>query len=153
MIRAPASSSVSVADAVREYVLAEHREVVETTLACVDRVAADLELPADRAAVVPALDRELEAAGAKAECVDLLREVVPTTGFELLAEPVAAPPYLVVTGRGVLLRVTVEAGRLVILLRGFEVDRENGGYVRTGGDESGTAPEDVVEVRFRRQPD
>ena len=147
MSPARAPSTVSVADAARQHVLAEHREVVRTTLACADRVAADLELPADRDAVVTALDRELEAAGAKADCVGLLREVVPAVGFDLLAEPVAASPYLVVTGRGVLLRVTVEVGRLVILLRGFEVDPGEG-YVQASEE-----IDDVVETRFRRQPD
>jgi hypothetical protein len=39
------------------------------------------------------------------------------------APPVAAPPYVVVTSEGVVLRATIPDGRLVVTLRVFDVER------------------------------
>lgn len=141
---------VTVAETVLERVLTEHRDVVEATLACAGRAATDLPDPADRDAVVEALERELRDVDIHEAYVGLLRDVVQAAGFALPSEPVPSPPYVVVTGRGVLLRATVEAGRIVILLRGFRLDREAGGYVSVADrPESRPAPREVVEVRFR----
>jgi hypothetical protein len=130
--------------AVREHVRAEHRETVAAVLAAADEAATTLEEPAGRAPLVAAMDDRL-GDGVSADLVALLRAAVDAADRELQAEPVPAPPYLVVTARGPLVRATLADARLVVLVRAFE--REGGGYVRAD-----VAPEDAVEVSFRRRP-
>ncbi|USZ69932.1 hypothetical protein NGM10_16140 (plasmid) [Halorussus salilacus] len=115
-----------------EYVLDAHTETVETVLRCADAVAADWDGPATaRRAVAGPLRRELESAGAWTRLPEVLAGAVEAAGFSLPAAPVAAPPYVAVTSRGPVLRATVSAGRLVVLLRAFEVERADSvRYVR-----------------------
>jgi hypothetical protein len=133
----------SVAD-VTEHVLAGHRETVAAVLAAADEAATTLEEPAGRAPLVAAMDDRLDD-GVRADLVALLRDAVDAADRELQAEPVPAPPYLVVTARGPLVRATLPDSRLVVLVGAFE--RADGGYVRAD-----VAPEDAVDVRFRRRP-
>jgi hypothetical protein len=135
-------------DAVRAHVLAEHRETVAAVLSAADEAAGALEEPAPRAAVVAALEDHLDD-DLRASLVALLRGAVAAADRELLAEPVPASPYLVVTARGPLVRATLSDARLVVLVRAFERadDGDRRGYVRGGGD-----PEGAVAVRFRRSP-
>jgi hypothetical protein len=67
-------------------------------------------------------------------------------GGRLQADPVPAPPYVVVTSVGPLLRATLEAGRLVVTVRAFRVERGDGGtrYVRDATDPSAAV---AVELR------
>jgi len=133
-------------DAAREHVLAAHRETVTGVLASADAAAEAIAEPASRDATVAALESAI-GDGLRASLVELLEGAVAATGRTLPAEPVPAPPYVVVTARGPLVRATVEDGRLVVVVRAFERDRSAGGYVRaTGG------PAEVVAVRFRRRP-
>lgn len=135
-------------DAVREHVLAERRPLVEGVLACADGVAADWEDggTTDRAAVVDPFESLLEASGLTETFPTLLAECVDRAGATLSARPVAAPPYVVVTSEGVVLRATLDEERLVVTLRAFEVDRsgERPRYVR-----GPTTPESAVEVAIR----
>ena len=133
-------------DAAREHVRDAHRETVAAVLERADEAAATLDEPASRGAVVAAMESAVDD-DLRDALVDLLRGAVDATGRGLPAEPVPAPPYLVSTARGPLVRATVDDGRLVVLLRAFERDGAAGGYVRAG-----TNPSEAVEVRFRRRP-
>lgn len=132
------------ADAARKHVLDAHRGTVLAVLDAAETVTARVEEPASRdemtAVISAALDDDV-----RASLVDLLRGAVAATGRDLLAEPVPASPYLVVTARGPMVRATLDDGRLVVLLRAFR--RERGGYVHTAVD-----PEEAVTARFRRSP-
>ena len=57
------------------------------------------------------------------ELPGLLEDLVATVGEDLTASPVAAPPYIVVTSTGVLLRGTLPGRRLVVAVSPFAVDR------------------------------
>lgn len=89
----------------------------------------------------------LDRAGVLAGLPDVLSDLVGTAGETMAAPPVAAPPYVVVTSRGPVLRATLPAGRLVVSLRVFEPRRTDAGirYVRSS-DERGR-PAVFVEYR------
>ena len=119
--------------AVRERLLAEHGPLLDAVDGVADAVAErwnDSVAPerrpatADRDAVVPAMREALAAAGALEHLPGLLATGADALGVGLPASPVAAPPYLVVTATGPVVRATVpDAGRLVVSLRVFDVDR------------------------------
>ncbi|ELZ13996.1 hypothetical protein C479_01056 [Halovivax asiaticus JCM 14624] len=58
------------------------------------------------------------------ELPQILEDLVAIAGGDLSVPPVAAPPYVVVTSMGVLLRATLPRGRLVVAVHPFAVDRE-----------------------------
>lgn len=62
----------------------------------------------------------LRDAGALERLPTVLASTVDHLGDALAATPVAAPPYVVVTSRGVLLRATLDRGRLVVEIQTFE---------------------------------
>lgn len=136
------------ARAARRRVLSDHRTTVAAVLRAADDVADewDREFATDREDVVGPLARKLSADGTDAALVDVLPDAVAAAGYSLRADPVPAPPYLAVTGRGPILRGTVADGRVVLELRTFDVERTDAGprYVRTGD-----APEDVLTVAVR----
>jgi hypothetical protein len=138
------------AAAVRAHLLDERRELVATVRDCADAVAADWasEATTDRDAVTGPLRATLERAGVLGQFPAVLRECVAAAGGQLRAEPVAAPPYVVVTSVGPVLRATLDDGRLVVTFRVFAVERSDGGsrarYVR-----SGESAEEVVAVAVR----
>lgn len=134
---------MDVAERTRDHVLAAHRDLVETVLDRADRAAADLSTPADRQVVTARLELALREADLLDALVGVIRSVADELGFELPAEPVPAPPYVVVTARGPMLRLTVDPGRLVVLLRAFE--RVADGYVRADAD-----PAAAIEVTVHR---
>lgn len=131
-------------DAARERILVDHRETVVAVQEQAATAVEGLPAPAPREAVTTALSDAL-ADDVRAALVDALRGAVEATGRDLLAEPVPASPYLVVTARGPLLRATLADGRLVVLVRAFE--RSDAGYVQADVD-----PETAVEAWFRRSP-
>lgn len=110
---------------VRSYLLAEHRTVLDTASDCADAVAAgwDGESTTDRDAVTGPLEATLRRSGVLGQLPAVLAGAVDAAGYQLRAEPVAAPPYVVVTSTGPVLRATVSDGRLVVSLRLFEVQR------------------------------
>ena len=116
----------------RRYVLESRAETVETVLRCADAVAAewDRDSTTDPSEVADPLRAKLDAAGAWARLPDVLAGATRAAGFSLPASPVADPPYVTATSRGPMLRATVSAGRLVVLLQAFEVRREPTRYVR-----------------------
>lgn len=131
-------------DAVRDHVLAAHRETTAAVRTAAEEAARELDEPSPRDAVTAALEAAIDE-DLRGALVVLLRDAVDATGRELLAEPVPASPYLVVTARGPLVRATLDDGRLVVLVRAFR--RAGGGYVRATPD-----PEEAVSVRYRRTP-
>ncbi|WP_224449507.1 hypothetical protein [Haloprofundus salilacus] len=149
----------SVADRVRTHLLAEESALLDGIADCADAVASGWagESTTERAKVVPPLKAVLARAGITDQLPGLLARCVDAAGFELAAPPVAAPPYVVVTATGPVLRATLDPSRLVISLRVFEVERgddcrddgsveigRSDGDGETGGDRSG-------EPRYRRR--
>ncbi|UPV76460.1 hypothetical protein M0R89_20065 (plasmid) [Halorussus limi] len=131
----------------RERVLDAHAETVEAVLDCADAVAESWDGPTttDAEAVADPLRAELDAAGAWERLPDLLADAVGATGRSLSASPVAAPPYVTATSRGPMLRATLPDGRLVVLLRAFEIDRESADPRYRRGP---STPEAAVRVEF-----
>ncbi|GAA0218407.1 hypothetical protein [Halobaculum roseum] len=120
------------ADAVRERLLSEHGPLFDAVDAVADAVAGRWDDPghgdtprtADRDAVVPALRGALEAADVLDYLPAMLATGANALGVDLPASPVPAPPYLVVTATGPVVRATLpDRGRLVITVRVFDVDR------------------------------
>jgi hypothetical protein len=140
------------AAAVRAHLLGERGGLVATVGDCADAVASGWasEATTDRDAVVGPLRATLDRAGVLAELPTVLRECVAAAGGQLQAEPVAAPPYVVVTSVGPVLRATLDEGRLVVTFRVFAVERDGEGssarYVR-----SGESAEEAVTVAVRNR--
>ncbi|WP_254529788.1 hypothetical protein [Natrinema gelatinilyticum] len=111
--------------AARRRIQAEHESVVDGIGACADAIVEpwDTARTTNREAVVGGLHRSLEETGIHGSLPDVLADVVSATGFELQACPVPAPPYVVVTSRGPILRATIDPGRLVIRFDAFDVVR------------------------------
>ncbi|SHH69385.1 hypothetical protein [Halobaculum gomorrense] len=121
--------------AVRERLLTAHGPAFDAVDACADAVAgrwdgedgpgaAAAPTTTDRDAVVPAMREALAAAGVLDALPGLLATGADALGARLPASPVAAPPYLVVTATGPVVRATLpDASRLVVSLRVFDVDR------------------------------
>ena len=111
---------------VRERLLADHGALLDAVDACADAVADrwETDATADRDAVVPPMRDALAAAGVLDHLPALLATAADALGARLPASPVAAPPYLVVTATGPVVRATLpEVGRLVVSLAVFSVDR------------------------------
>jgi hypothetical protein len=144
---------------VRGHLLSEEFALLDSVVDCADAVAARWtdETTADRAQVVPPLETVLARAGVTEQLPGLLARCVAAAGYDLTAPPVAAPPYVVVTATGPVLRATFDPGRLVISLRVFEVGRANGpddGDTATANDERryrrcGETPAEIVTVELR----
>lgn len=113
-------------DPIRQYVRSEHGDVLRTIDACADAVGTDPgeTVGPDRDAIVEPFRAALKAAGILSRLPALLADVVDEIGHELPAPPSPAPPYVVVTSTGVLLRVTLPPGRLVIAIEPFDVTRD-----------------------------
>ena len=137
---------------VRERILAEHADPLRTVADCAEAVAAgwDDDATADRDALVPPLCAALERAGILGHLPSLLHTAAEALETTLPAEPVAAPPYVVVTATGPVVRATFpDHGRLVVELGVFSVERGEDGprYRRVAVDGADTVP--AVRVAFR----
>ena len=110
----------------RRRIRTDHASIVDGIDACADAVAASWEPTrmTDSEAVADGLHRTLADAGVLEALPDVLVDAVAATGYELRASPVPAPPYVVVTSRGPMLRATIDPGRLVIRFDAFEVVRD-----------------------------
>lgn len=124
----------------RTRILEDHDAVIAEIERCADAVADawDGAETSAREHVTDAMGAALEATGTLERLPAVLADAVEAAGGDLRAPPVAAPPYVVVTSRGPMLRATLETGRLVIRFDAFEVVR------RSGADELPT---------YRRQDD
>ena len=105
----------------------EHVAILEGIDHCADQIAEpwDTARTTDRNAVTERLRSALEATGLLEQLPLVLADVVAATGYELSATPVPAPPYVVVTSRGPMLRATIDPGRLVIRFDAFDVVRDD----------------------------
>ncbi|WP_207589251.1 hypothetical protein [Halomontanus rarus] len=114
---------VPVVRAARRRIQRQHVVVCDGIDSCADRVVADWETDrvTDREAVVEPLRDCLESSGILTRLPLVLSDAVDATGYEMAATPVSAPPYVVVTSRGPVLRATIDPGRLVIRFDAFEV--------------------------------
>lgn len=112
------------ADAVRSRVRTTHGDLLDEVTAAADAVAADWPEGGvrDRERVVPPLRAALDERSVTARLPDVLRTAVDATGHDLPAALVPAPPYVVVTSRGPLLRATLSPGRLLVAVEVFAVD-------------------------------
>ncbi|MFC7201935.1 hypothetical protein ACFQJC_00255 [Haloferax namakaokahaiae] len=113
----------------------EHSRLITVVRQCADAVAESWsdEFTTDREQVVPRFAQALDGSGALSRLPGALADAVTATGRPMPAPPVAAPPYVVVTSEGVVLRATVGDERLVITLRVFalETEGEEKRYTRT----------------------
>ncbi|WP_276302177.1 hypothetical protein [Halorussus lipolyticus] len=135
------------AERARRFVLESHAETLETVLECADSVASgwDGDATADSARVADSLRAELEAEEVWAQLPHVLVGAVRATGHSLSATPVAAPPYVVATSRGPMLRATLDGGRLVLSMQVFDVEREETTrYVRRA-----TTPAEALRANFK----
>ncbi|SFG33108.1 hypothetical protein SAMN04488063_1704 [Halopelagius inordinatus] len=141
------SVSAAVADFLREERPTLLAAVADAADAVADRRSAT-DSTADGGDVADELERELRSRGVFEAFPDALAGCVAAAGRTLRATPVAAPPYVVSTSSGPVLRATLSDGRLVVTLRVFEVERGESAprYVRVGGDGVGVA----VSVEFVR---
>lgn len=131
---------------VREYVLDTHEDVLETVLTCADAVVEswDFEATTERQTVVGPFERVLESSGVMGQLPIVLAGAVGALGEELPADPVPAPPYVVLTSLGPVLRATLDASRLVITICAFDIERDPTRYVR-----GPTDPADALVVEFK----
>ncbi|WP_254763841.1 hypothetical protein [Natrinema marinum] len=113
--------------AARRRIQTEHASVVDGIDACANAIADpwDTARTTDSQAVAEGLQRTLEETGVLAALPGVLADAVDATGYDLRATPVPAPPYVVVTSRGPVLRATIDPGRLVIRFDAFEVVRDS----------------------------
>lgn len=114
----------------------EYAAIVEGIDYCADRVAApwDTARTTESDRVAESLRRALESTGLLEQLPIVLADAVDATGYELQSQPVPAPPYVVVTSRGPVLRATIDPGRLVIRFDVFEIVRDPGpAYRRLDG--------------------
>lgn len=111
--------------AARRRIERDYGWLLERVDACADEVAEtwDGSATTDRDAVVEPLRAGLEESGVLARLPSVLEAAVDATGHDLPTMPVAAPPYVVVTSRGAVLRATIPPGRLVIRFDAFDVAR------------------------------
>jgi len=130
---------------VRERVLAAHRETLAATHDAADEVAADPAALADGATLRRRFRAHLDERGLLARYPAVLETAVDAAGLELAAEPVAAPPYVVVASTGPLCRGSTDGGRLVLAVCVFAVESGSRRYARATTDPGG-----AFTVAFRR---
>lgn len=120
---------MSDAELVRNYLHGDHADLLATVEQCADAVAAgwDGETTTDRSAVVPPLEAALRRSGVFDRLPAVLVGAVSAVGDRLRAQPVAGPPYVVVTSVGPVLRATLADRRLVVTLGVFTVRRDGDG--------------------------
>jgi len=88
----------------------------------------------DRSAVVEALERELTARRVLPRVPAVIEDLASAAGLSLAASPVAAPPYVTVTGGGLVFRLPTSTQRVVITVRTFWIGRNPPRYRRFEGD-------------------
>lgn len=120
-------------DSVTQYLRAEYGSVLDTIAAAADSAVEDWPTPrvGDGELVRSSLREALAAGDVHEQLPALLETVVSRFGATMTATPVPAPPYVVVTSLGVLLRATTERGRILVTMQVFE--HVNGAYERLDG--------------------
>lgn len=126
MARSAEPVAVSEPAAIRRAIRKAFDEECATVADAADAVSTgwDGDSTTDRTQVVDRLADRLRADGTASRLVEIAPLVATTLDTALPAEPVAEPPYYVVTGRGPLLRVSLpdRGVRVVVGLVVFEVE-------------------------------
>jgi hypothetical protein len=137
---------------VRNYLLAEHRELIATVLTCADSIIdsrpsdtshTETGFPLNDSLADPLRER-LDHAGVIERLPTVLTGAVGAMDASLSVKPVGAPPYVVVANTGPLMRATIDNRRLVITIEAFHVHRDTRQYVRTTND-----PEEALSIEIR----
>lgn len=133
--------------ALREYLLTDHADVVETIRACAEAAAeaGTTDGHSDTSAVRRGTEAGLRELGVWERLPRVLAACVAQTGERLGARPVAAPPYVAATATGVVLRATLDGGRLVVSIEALSVERRDGGVLLRPR----RADEKLVRVEWR----
>ena len=110
---------------VRSVLLHRHHELLAGLIHCADQVAAGWagDSVAHREAIVGPYRDCLAATGLRERLPGLVGVGVEAAGATLSAEPVAGPPYVVLTSAGVVLRASTESHRLVVSCEVFGIER------------------------------
>lgn len=126
----------------------DYADLLTQIAACADEVAREwgTDSVEDRVRITDPLESRLATAGVLEAFPTLLGEAAELLGDDLAADPVAAPPYVLVTSVGPVARATLARRpvRLVVEIRVFEVRPEAGGYRR-----SATTIGESLRVRLR----
>jgi hypothetical protein len=135
--------------AVETYLVSEHADVLDAVRTCAAASAAAEtgESRSDTSAVREGTEARLRSAGVWESLPRVLAGCVEQTGNRLRAPPVAAPPYVAATATGVVLRATLDDGRLVVSIEALAVERTDRGPMLRARDVSG---EEVVRVEWRQ---
>lgn len=110
-------------DPVRARLRANHEEALRAIADCADTVVRswDEHVTADPRLITDPLEGCLQETETLPELLDMLRSGVSAAGCTLPVDPVPAPPYLMITSLGPVLRGPTAGGRLVITITVFEV--------------------------------
>lgn len=116
----------SLTEAVERRFETEHATVLESIDRCAGAVTSewDGDTVSDSQQVVDPLRDALRDSGVHRRLPTVLEDLVTAAGYSLPASPVAAPPYVVISSRGPMLRGTIEPGRLVVEVRAFTLSRD-----------------------------
>lgn len=133
--------------AIADWVTASHSDLLVATLDAATTVALAWEgsKTPDRDRIVGPLRSELRDRGLLDRYASLLAKLQSRVDDDAGPEIVPAPPYVVITSRGPVLRLSVEPERIVIRLHLFEIERGDTVYYR----QRAVTPEDVVRVSVR----
>ena len=136
-------------DRIRDRLLNRHRPVLRSIVTAAEAVETHWagESTEDRVAAVAALERELEHDGVLHLIPGVMYDLASTASLSLAAPPVAAPPYVTVTGVGVVIRLPSETQRLVITVHLFRIDRNPTRYRHFGA-----KLRDRLRVEMRETP-
>ncbi|AUV82126.1 hypothetical protein C2R22_11105 [Salinigranum rubrum] len=134
--------------ALREYLLTDHEAIVETVRACAETAAeaGTADGHSDTSAVRRGTEAGLRELGVWERLPRVLAGCVAELGKTLRAPPVAAPPYVAATATGVVLRATLDGGRLVVSIEALSVERRDGRVLLRPRDVSA---EELVRVEWR----
>ncbi|WP_318569269.1 hypothetical protein [Salinigranum marinum] len=142
--------------AVRDSLVESHPGVVDAVRTCAAAAAAAVTTDAgrtDTSAVRREIESRLRSAGVWGELPSVLADCVERTGRRFRATPVAAPPYVAPTATGVVLRATLDGGRLVVAVDALSIERERADGTGTGVELRPRPPEtpraDLVRVEWR----
>jgi hypothetical protein len=112
-------------DRIRDRILKRHPSILRSIVDVAGAVASDWEAESidDRSAAVDALEQELENRDVLQRIPGMIHDLASAVGLSLAAPPVAAPPYVTVTGAGVVIRITCSTLRIVITVQLFCIGR------------------------------
>lgn len=119
---------------VERRIRAGHEQTLARVDACAEVVVTTWEgrSTTDPGPLRQALETALRNRGVMSDFPEIILTATEALGYELSADPVAAPPYVTVSSLGPVLRGTMSEGRIVITIGVFEVTSQDPDqYVRT----------------------